>query len=66
MMHREFGNRRHKQWSEWSVGAKVLAIAGGIVLIPGVLCQAKFPEKTAWPSGKHRQEFPTFTADNPL
>jgi len=27
-----------------------------------VLCQAKFPEKTARHSGKRRGEFPTFTA----
>lgn len=36
MMHREFGNHRHKPWSEWTTGAKILAIAGGIVFVPAM------------------------------
>ena len=36
MTHGEFGNHHHKPWSEWSVGAKTLAIAGGVVLVPGL------------------------------
>jgi hypothetical protein len=37
MSHFENGGRRHKAWSEWSIGAKVAVIAAGIVFVPALL-----------------------------
>lgn len=36
MMHRFAGGRRPPRWTEWSVGTKILAVAGGLVLVVGI------------------------------
>jgi hypothetical protein len=42
----EYGNRRYKRWTEWSLGAKVASIAAGIIFVPAFL--ALFAAITMW------------------
>jgi len=46
MWHHEDSDRRHKRWSERSLGTKVAVIAAAIVLAPGIL--ALFTAVTMW------------------
>ena len=46
MSYQENGARRHRRWSEWSVGARVGVIMAGAVLVPGLL--ALFAAVTMW------------------
>ena len=41
-------HKRHKPWKEWSPGAKILAIVGGIVFLAGVLVLAGFIVMWLW------------------